>query len=226
MKFIKKVTVFSIIAFATFFFVRTAMAKEVYLNEEMVEEQTQQKEKIIKRIEEHLAKMTTMKARFDQISSNGSKSGGMLYIERPKKLRMEYDAPVPVLLLADGDSLIYHDKELMQTTYLDIDSNPMGVLLSEKPSLSGEDIDVKYALTNELTTEVGFTFKDDPAVGSVSLIFRNEPFDLVQWYVIDAQGVETIVMLKDIEKGVKFEKDFFKIKEDARLNLLEKLDRH
>jgi outer membrane lipoprotein-sorting protein len=226
MKFIKKVATLTLIVFATFFFVKNAIAKEVLLNEDMVAEQRLKKEKIIKRIEQHLAKMTTLKARFDQISSNGSKSGGTLYIERPKKLRMEYDPPVPVLLLADGDSLIYHDKELMQTTYMDIDSNPVGVILSEHPSLSAENIDVKYALTNELTTEIGFTFKDDPAVGSVSLIFKNDPFDLVQWYVIDAQGVETIVMLKDIEKGLKFEKDFFKIKEDARLNLLEKLDRH
>lgn len=72
----------------------------------------------IQQIESYLNNIKTLKASFVQTASNGNTSEGKLYIEKPNKIRMEYDAPVNVLIVGDGDYIVYNDKDLDQITLL------------------------------------------------------------------------------------------------------------
>ena len=36
---------------------------------------------------------------------------GYIYLRKPGRLRVEYDPPVPILLVADGGLLSYYDKD-------------------------------------------------------------------------------------------------------------------
>ncbi|MCP4394236.1 MAG: outer membrane lipoprotein carrier protein LolA [Alphaproteobacteria bacterium] len=217
MQFLKRLSVVLVVFVGVLGFV--AQSEKAYAFVSQAEQ-----DQIITKVENYLKQLYTMHAKFEQFSSNGSRSKGELFLKRPNRLRMEYAPPVPVLLLADGDSLIYHDKELMQTTYLDLDSNPVGILLAENPSLSSDNITITSIDRQSFVTEIGVKMKNDPGVGEFTLVFSNKPFELVQWRIVDAQGIETIVVLKDVEQGMKLTNDIFKIKEDARLNLLKRMD--
>ena len=66
---------------------------------------------ILTHVENYLNNMMTMEADFTQASSNGNIIDGKLYISKPKKLRMEYNQPMEVSIIGDGDYIIYIDKD-------------------------------------------------------------------------------------------------------------------
>ena len=55
----------------------------------------------IERIESYLAKIETMRARFNQVSPDGVVSQGSFYLRRPGRFRFEYESPTPLLVVAD-----------------------------------------------------------------------------------------------------------------------------
>ena len=101
--------------------------------------QAQQKENL-KQIEDYLNNIKTMQASFVQTASNGNTAEGMLYIAKPNKIRMEYNAPTNVLIVGDGDYIIYHDKELDQVTNIDYDDIPASLILANDVKLDGKKI--------------------------------------------------------------------------------------
>ena len=50
---------------------------------------------------------------------------------------------------------------------------------------------------------------DEPAQGSITLAFAEQPFELRRWTIIDAQGYATHVVLEGIETGVALDKELF-----------------
>ena len=60
---------------------------------------------LVKRVEDYLNGLTTLQARFLQSSSNGSYAEGDIYVERPSRMRFEYDPPVPLLIIAAGSTM-------------------------------------------------------------------------------------------------------------------------
>ncbi len=58
----------------------------------------------IARVEEYLNSIRTLRARFIQLTQTGGRSQGTFYLSRPGRLRLEYDPPVPTILIANGAS--------------------------------------------------------------------------------------------------------------------------
>src|SRR5262249_37609976 len=64
----------------------------------------------IARVEAYLNALRTMQAHFLQVAENGATAQGQFYLSRPGKLRLEYDPPVPILMISEGrDFLIHYD---------------------------------------------------------------------------------------------------------------------
>ncbi|MBY0431339.1 MAG: outer membrane lipoprotein carrier protein LolA, partial [Rhodospirillales bacterium] len=76
----------------------------------------------VQRVEDYLNGITTLQARFLQASPNGATAEGTAYISRPGKMRLAYDPPSPILVVADGRMLVYYDSELKETSYAPLDS--------------------------------------------------------------------------------------------------------
>src|SRR5690606_28059837 len=66
----------------------------------------------IARVEAYLNAIRTMQSRFVQIAPNGGVAEGTLYLQRPGKMRVEYDPPVEDIVVATGRVLIHYDGEL------------------------------------------------------------------------------------------------------------------
>ena len=170
----------------------------------------------VARVEDYLNTMTTLQARFLQVASSGAYSEGSIYISRPGKLRIEYDPPVPVLMVSAGSWLIYYDKELEQISYLGIDSTPAGYLVSEKIDLGGE-ITITYFERRRGALRLSLVKTDDPLEGTITLVFRDQPLALKKWIVTDAQGIETTVSLVGVRAGHDLNPDLFRFADPREL---------
>ena len=152
----------------------------------------------IKRAEDWLQEARTLQARFTQVAPDGGFSSGKVWWQRPGRLRFEYDAPVPVLVVADGTFVIFHDKELGQIDRVPLGSTPLSVLVAENPRLGGR-IAVKGVEQQPGALRLTLVDRDAPKEGEITLVFSEAPFDLRQWRVTDARGQSTQVTLSDKE---------------------------
>ncbi|MDO9709850.1 LolA family protein [Paracraurococcus lichenis] len=157
----------------------------------------------IARAEAWLNRLTSLKARFLQIAQNGAASEGTGWIVRPGRMRFEYDPPEPLLLVASHGQFFYFDRQLVQATTLPIGSTPLGILLREDLRLSGE-ITVSRVERGGGLLRVTLFRTAAPAEGRLTLVFAEDPFELRQWAVVDAQGQETRVTLSQPEYGARY----------------------
>ena len=86
----------------------------------------------LSRIERYLNDIKTMQARFVQVSDNGGYAQGELFVDRPGHMRFDYDPPTPVLLIANGLTLLYYDKELKEATFLPLWETPLWFLIRDE----------------------------------------------------------------------------------------------
>ncbi len=161
------------------------------------------------RVQRYLNGVQSMHARFLQVSSDGGRASGEIYLNRPGRMRLDYDPPVPVLVVADGTFLIYYDEELQQVSYLPLGSTPADILTRPNIELGGEDLVVTNLAKSDDSIQVTVVQADDPQAGRVTLYFSDNPVSLRKWTVLDAQGVETQVTLVSPEFGVSVDPKLF-----------------
>jgi outer membrane lipoprotein-sorting protein len=168
------------------------------------------------RIEQYLNGFRTVRSGFLQQSSNGETAQGQLYLSRPGRLRIDYQPPVPILVIADGTLLIYYDRKLEQVSHVPLASTPASILLDKQISLSEGSLEVTEFVHAEDTIFVSVVRTHTPGEGSITLTFRKDPLQLQQWSVTDAQGIVTVVTLIEPQFDVDLERALFVFK-DPRL---------
>lgn len=163
----------------------------------------------VARVEAYLNGIRTLQSRFLQISGNGGTAEGSFYLSRPGRLRLDYDPPVPILLVTSGSFLVHYDKELKAVTYLPIDSTPAGLLVRERIELAG-DVTVTGVDRGPGALRVSVVQTKDADVGKLTLTFSERPFALSNWEVVDAQGLQTRVTLVEPRVGVAIDPALFR----------------
>ncbi|MDP6707969.1 MAG: outer membrane lipoprotein carrier protein LolA, partial [Alphaproteobacteria bacterium] len=93
---------------------------------------SQQDKADIALVTEYLNQVKSLEAEFIQAGPNGEFAKGRLFMQRPNRLRFEYDPPSPLLLVADGLWLILHDRELDQVDRWPVKDTPLGVLVADE----------------------------------------------------------------------------------------------
>lgn len=160
------------------------------------------------RIETYLNGLRSLKANFMQVAPNGQISAGNAWLSRPGRMRFEYFPPSPILLVAGGGLLVFHDKQLKQTSNVFLTQTPLGILLADKVQLSG-DLTVLDLKREPGLLQVTVTRTSSPGDGNLTLFFTDRPLALRQWVVLDAQRQETRVTLSNVEVGGTFEDKLF-----------------
>lgn len=173
----------------------------------------------VKRIEDYLNAITTLRARFLQAASNGDIAKGTFYMRRPGRLRIQYDPPSPVLILADGHRLIYVDKELESLNMVPIEDTLAAFLVRPHIDFKG-DVAITGFSHAKGTLRVTLTHAREANGGQLTLVFDDNPLRLRLWVVNDAQGTETRVALSDTEFGAALGDELFEtpanLKDPAR----------
>jgi outer membrane lipoprotein-sorting protein len=162
------------------------------------------------RIEASLNDIRTLKARFLQVAPDGRVTEGTAWLERPGRMRFEYNPPAPFLLIANHGVLVFQDKSLAQTSNIPLSRTPLGILLAEQVKLSG-DISVTGMQRQPGQIQVTLTRTSSPGEGTLTLIFADPPLALKQWVVVDAQRQATKVTLYDAQRGGQFDQSLFDV---------------
>ncbi len=162
----------------------------------------------IRRIETYLNGLSTVQARFTQISEVGGVAQGTFYLSRPGRMRIEYDPPIPYLYIADGIWLTFWDSELGQRSDILQGSTLADFVTREDVRLSG-DVTVAGLRDAGGSIEVDLVQTDDPGAGTLTLMFDTEPMAFRRWSVLDAQGLTTEIQLHDPVFGVALDRDLF-----------------
>ena len=153
------------------------------------------------RIEKALNSLTTMKGRFLQVASSGNYAEGDIYLSRPGRMRLDYDDPNPMLIIADGQFLIYHDRQTKNVTHMFISMTPASFLLSENIRFNSNDIIVTGFKRSPGVFEVSIVQADDPLEGSLTMVFSDKPMELRKWTITDSEGIQTSVSLLGPQYG-------------------------
>lgn len=164
------------------------------------------------KIADHFSAVKSMTGEFVQFGPNGEQTGGKFFIDRPGKLRFNYEEPSPIRVISDGKGVVIGNGKLKTWDLYPLSSTPLKLLLSERIDLSKQMV---QSVTEEpdLTTIV---LGDRSVFGksTISMMFDPETYALKQWTIRDAQGKDTSVMIYNVQTGVQFDKSVFQIPYD------------
>ncbi len=170
---------------------------------------------VVERANAFFTNLNTMVADFTQVGGDGRRQGGTLYLQRPGKVRFEYDPPAILQVIADGRSVAVRDRKLATQDLYSISQTPLKFLLRERVNL-GQDIRIT-GITND-GNAVRINLEDSSTLGGTSritLFFDSQVESLNQWRIVDAQGFQTVVVLDKVERGRRIDQDLFKIQYEA-----------
>ncbi|MCM2293338.1 outer membrane lipoprotein carrier protein LolA [Allorhizobium sp. BGMRC 0089] len=164
------------------------------------------------RIADHFASVKTMMGEFVQFGPRGDQTAGKFYIERPGKLRFNYEQPSPLRVISDGNNIAIGNVKLGTWQVYPLSKTPLSLLLADKIDLSHQMVK-QVKEEQDLTTIV---LGDDSIFGNqtITLMFDPKTFELRQWTVTDAQGKDTSVMIFNVQQGVNFDPRVFQVPYD------------
>lgn len=162
-------------------------------------------------LSQYMNRLTTAQAGFTQINGDGTISTGTLYINRPGRMRFEYDPPDRGLVLAAGGSVaVFDPKSNQPPTQYPLRQTPLSIILAKDVDL-GRARMVTGHTSDGVTTTVIAQDPDSPGNGSIRLVFTDAPIELRQWVVTDGGGGQTTVILNDLKTGVQIPQSYFNI---------------
>lgn len=162
---------------------------------------------LVDRAQSYLQTLKTARADFIQTSYNGAKLDGTFYINRPGKLRFEYNK-IDDFIVADGFFIYFYDSELQQQTNAPIGQTLAAFLLRKEIDLK-DDLIADHISENHDSYTMRLSQKSDPEAGNITLVFTKSPFDLKKWFIKDAHNYVTEIELFKLEKDVKLDKSLF-----------------
>lgn len=159
-------------------------------------------------IENFLNALQTLSATFSQISADGSVSQGNVFIERPGKVRFQYEENIPILIVSDGKILNFIDYEVSQITRWPIAETPLAPLVQKFFSFS-KNVEVELGAGSVAGwTTVAISNAKNSERGKLKLIFTGTDtsnLEILAWEITDAQGAKTYIALKDTKVNIKLD---------------------
>jgi outer membrane lipoprotein-sorting protein len=160
------------------------------------------------RVGAYLNGLRALKGRFLQVGPDGKTTQGTMWLERPGRMRFQYDKPSPLLLVAGHGVVTFYDSQLGQTTNLSVTQTPLGLLLADRITLSG-DVTVTDFQQGQGRLIITLVRTKSPGDGSLTLMLNADPLALVGWSVVDAEGRETRLRISDVQLGGTFDESLF-----------------
>jgi len=163
------------------------------------------------KVSSYLSSLVNVSGNFVQVGPDGKRSTGDFYIQKPGKIRFEYDDPSPIALVADGSSVIVRDRRLATQDVYPLSQTPLRFLLSDRIDLM-RDTTVVGVGSDDMFISVTIEEKQ-PLVGTsrLMLMIGAKDSQLKQWTVTDPQGYDTTVAVYNLDTTKKLDPGMFKI---------------
>jgi outer membrane lipoprotein-sorting protein len=166
---------------------------------------------LLDRISMYLSSMQTMVGNFVQIGPDGGRTEGTFYIQKPGRVRFQYNPPSPIDIIADGNSVVVRDRKLATQDLYPLSQTPLRYLLADRIDLL-HDTDVTTVSSDDTFATV--TIEEKQLVVGTSklmLMFDAKDLTLKQWTVTDPQGFDTTVAVYNLDAQKKPDPNLFVI---------------
>jgi outer membrane lipoprotein-sorting protein len=165
----------------------------------------------VDKVSSYLSSVQQLTGNFVQVGPDGTRTRGEFYIQKPGKVRFEYDPPTPIEIVADGQSVIVRDRKLSTQDLFPLSQTPLRFLLSDRIDLLKETNVVAVRADD---TFVAITIEEKQAlIGTSKLMMMIGAKDnqLKQWTVTDPQGFDTTVAVSNLDTSKRPDPGLFKI---------------
>ena len=165
----------------------------------------------INKISAYMNSFRTMQGEFTQISPMGRISKGVMLISKPGKLRFDYAAPNPFLLVSDGKWVTLKNRAKEKGDQFPLSATPLRLVVSTKLDLLHDANILGFEQTDGIDT---VTLEDRKGTigGQIILIFDENQNQLQQWIIVDGKGRRTTVTLANLESDVTIDPKLFVVK--------------
>ena len=166
---------------------------------------------LIDRVNVYLMSIQLLTGDFVQVGSDGRRVEGKLYLQKPGRIRFEYNPPSPIELVADGSSVVVRDRKLMTQDLYPLSQTPLRFLLADRIDLLKETNVISVSADD---TFVSLLIEERQTIGGthkVLLMFNAKDTQLKQWTITDPQGFDTTVALYNLETPKRLDPAMFVI---------------
>jgi outer membrane lipoprotein-sorting protein len=163
------------------------------------------------KISTYLSSLQTLIGNFVQVGPDGTKTRGQFFIQKPGKVRFEYESPNPIAIVADGSMVAVRDRNLSTQDLYPLSQTPLRYLLSDRIDLM-KDTNVVSVTADDLFISV--TIEERQLLTGTSrlmLMVGAKDGQLKQWTVTDPQGYDTTVAVYNLDTSRKVDPGMFKI---------------
>ncbi|MBN9582046.1 MAG: outer membrane lipoprotein carrier protein LolA [Afipia sp.] len=163
------------------------------------------------KVSSYLSTLQNVSGNFVQVGPDGRRTTGDFYIQKPGKVRFEYDDPSPIAIVADGSSVVVRDRRLATQDVYPLSQTPLRFLLSDRIDLMR---DTKLVGVSADDMYISVTIEEkQPLIGTSRLMLMIGAKDnqLKQWTVTDPQGYDTTIAVYNLDTTKKLDPGMFKI---------------
>jgi outer membrane lipoprotein-sorting protein len=166
---------------------------------------------LVDRVSTYLTSIRQLSGDFVQVGPDGSKSAGEFYLQKPGRVRFDYNPPNPTELIADGSSVVVRDRKLATQDLYPLSQTPLRFLLADQLDLL-RDTNLVGVYADDVFVSV--VIEERQIIGGthrLMLMFGAKDFQLRQWTVTDPQGYDTTVALYNLDSTRRPDPSLFRI---------------
>ena len=155
----------------------------------------------------------SFQGRFTQYGADGSSASGTIYLQRPGRVRFEYDAPNPLLIVSDGVTLVQQDRALQTFDRVPLAATPLNYFLKENINLAN---DTEVVGLQKLPDQWRVTARDGSGqmAGMITLVFNPNNLALKEWVIVDEFGGTTRVVLDNLRYNLQLDPRLFILRDE------------
>jgi outer membrane lipoprotein-sorting protein len=172
---------------------------------------TQEQRALVDKINTYMSSVQNLNGNFIQVGPDGKKSQGTFYIQKPGKVRFEYDAPSPMELIADGQSVVVRDRNLATQDLYPLSQTPLRFLLADRVNLLRDTRLIAVYADDVFITAVIEETNGIVGTSRLMIMFSAKDMQLKQWTVTDPQGYDTTVAVYNLDSSRRADPSMFRI---------------
>jgi outer membrane lipoprotein-sorting protein len=166
---------------------------------------------VIERVETYLSHTQVLSGQFVQVGPDGRRTQGEFHILKPGKVRFDYDAPSPIDIIADGETVVVRDRGLATQDIYPLSQTPLRFLLSDHVNLMADTNLVAVYADDVFVTVVVEEKTGIVGTSRLMIMFSAKDMQLKQWTVTDPQGYDTTVAVYNLDTSKRPDPAMFRI---------------
>jgi outer membrane lipoprotein-sorting protein len=167
------------------------------------------------RISAYLNAIHTLQGEFVQIGPNGQVDQGHFVMERPGKLRFDYNPPSPLKIVSDGRWVAVSNSKLNSFNRYPLSAFPLDLILGEGVDWRRDNSVMRVTHQPGMLVVEARTGRNRNKP-NISITFAEPKLELRQWTIIDDQGLPTTVALRNLQENTPVDESQFVIRESRK----------